>query len=161
MVSVSGAWAARVLSPPISVNDSVHIGSMMMADPLIHQHGQRQNMRLTIHGHSRCETFAIDIADLLSFRKKFTWVFDRGVTIHRYGLIYRYNVWRYDASMPHVKYRYLSYEKSPLFWHCPHFHIITVYVLPPTGFTAVDAFVTQYYTELVCTAFVLWMKLKN
>ncbi len=26
--------------PPISVNDSIHIGSMMMADPLIHQHGQ-------------------------------------------------------------------------------------------------------------------------
>ncbi len=25
------------------------------------------------------------------------------------------------------------------------------------GFTAVDAFVTQYYMKLVCTAFVLWM----
>ncbi len=31
---------AHVLSPPISVNDSFDIGSMMMADPLIHQHGQ-------------------------------------------------------------------------------------------------------------------------
>ncbi len=29
-----------VLSPPISVNDSFDIGSMMMADPLIHQHRQ-------------------------------------------------------------------------------------------------------------------------
>ncbi len=29
--------------------------------------------------------------------------------------------------------------------------------LTKPGFTAVDAFVTQYYTELVCTAFSLWM----
>ncbi len=39
---------------------------------------------------------------------------NRGVTIHRYGSIYRYNVWRYDASMPCIKYRYLSYKKGPL-----------------------------------------------
>ncbi len=39
---VSVELEQRVLSPPISVNDSVHIGSvMLMADPLIHQHGQR------------------------------------------------------------------------------------------------------------------------
>ncbi len=29
--------------------------------------------------------------------------------------------------------------------------------LTKPGFTAVNAFVTQYYTKLVCTAFVLWM----
>ncbi len=39
-------WAARVLSTPISVNDSIQIGSVMMADPLIHQHGQLQNVLL-------------------------------------------------------------------------------------------------------------------
>jgi len=55
-----------------------------------------------------------------------------GVMIQRYGSIYQYNVWRYDASMPHVKYRYLLYKKAPLFWHCPHFHIMSVYALPPT-----------------------------
>ncbi len=54
----------------------------------------------------------------------------RGVTIHWYGSIY--NVWRYDASMPRIKYRYLSYKMAPLFWHCPHFHIMSVYALPPT-----------------------------
>ncbi len=56
----------------------------------------------------------------------------RGVTINRYRSIYRYNVWRYNASMPRVKYRYLSYKKAPLFWHVPHFHIMSVYALPPT-----------------------------
>ncbi len=29
---------------------------VMMADPLIHQHGQLQNMLLTLHWHSWCET---------------------------------------------------------------------------------------------------------
>ncbi len=53
-------------------------------------------------------------------------VYYRSVTIHRYGSIYRY-----DASMPRVKYRYLSYKKAPLFWHCPHFLIMSVYTWPP------------------------------
>ncbi len=48
-VALSGCFTSRVsvelepdivLSPLISVNDSFDIGSMMMADPLIHQHGQ-------------------------------------------------------------------------------------------------------------------------
>ncbi len=37
-------WTARVLSTPVPVNDSIHIGSVMMADPLIYLHGQRQNV---------------------------------------------------------------------------------------------------------------------
>ncbi len=48
----------------------------MMANPLIHQHGQWQNVLLTIHRHSRCETVVIDIAESLSFRKKIAWVFE-------------------------------------------------------------------------------------
>ncbi len=39
----------HVLSPPISVNDRIHIRSVMMADPLIHQHGQLLNVLLTLH----------------------------------------------------------------------------------------------------------------
>ncbi len=31
--------------------------------------------------------------------------------------------------MPCVKYKYLSYKKAPLFWHCPQFHIMSVYAL--------------------------------
>ncbi len=33
----------------------------------------------------------------------------------------------------------------------------TLTSLTKPGFTAVDAFVTQYYTKLLCTAFLLWM----
>ncbi len=33
---------------------------VMMADSLIHQHGQLQNMLLTLHWHSWCETVLID-----------------------------------------------------------------------------------------------------
>ncbi len=70
------SMGSSVLSLPISLNDSVPIGSMMMADPLIHQHGQLQKVHLTFHWYSRCETVAIDIAESLSFRKKIVWVFE-------------------------------------------------------------------------------------
>ncbi len=53
-------------------------------------------------------------------------VITRGVTIHRY-IDTMYD----DASMPRVKYRCLEYKKTPLFWHGPHFHIISVKALPP------------------------------
>ncbi len=66
--------------------------------------------------------------------------FIRGVTIHRYGSLYRYNVWRYDASIPRVKYRYLSYKKAPLFWHCPHLHIMSVYASPINACILVQIF---------------------
>ncbi len=46
-------------------------------------------------------------------------IYSRGVTIYRYG-----SIWRYDSSMPRVKYRFMLYKKAPLFWHCPHFHIV-------------------------------------
>ncbi len=51
---------------------------VMMADPLIQQHGQLQNMLLTLHWHLPCETVLIDItlAELLSFRNKIAWVFE-------------------------------------------------------------------------------------
>ncbi len=39
-------------------------------------HGQLQNVLLTLHGHSPCETVAIDITESLSFRKKIAWVFE-------------------------------------------------------------------------------------
>ncbi len=54
------------------MNDSIHIGSvMMMADPLIHQHGQRASQApLTLVKQS------IDIAESLSFRNKNVWVFE-------------------------------------------------------------------------------------
>ncbi len=68
----------------------------------------------TVWGHRRLVADTCEIFGMVNIR---------GVTIHRYGSIYRYNVWRYDASMPRGKYRYLSYKKPPLFWHCPYFHI--------------------------------------
>ncbi len=38
-VSEVVSLSCACLSPPISVNDSIHIRSVTMADPLIHQHG--------------------------------------------------------------------------------------------------------------------------
>ncbi len=58
-----------------------------------------------------------DFNHLKHLYKMHSQVLIRGVTIHRY---YRYNVWRYDASMPRVKYRYLSYKR--------HLYFVTVHI---------------------------------
>ncbi len=55
--SLSSAWFVAA-----HMNDSIHIGSMM-ANLLIPQHGQLQNVLLTLQWHSWCETVLIDNRD--------------------------------------------------------------------------------------------------
>ncbi len=62
-----------------------------------------------IYGLNFCSVLSIGVLSVSSLLRHvfFTAWELGGVTIHRYGSIHRYDVWRYDESMPRIKYRYL------------------------------------------------------
>ncbi len=69
------------------------------------------NISISIHTQCICQilisfvfvfvvfhTKYLRLSNKIQHNTKATWLNTRGVTIHRYGSIHRYDVWRYDAT---------------------------------------------------------------